>query len=117
MKSFAQVINSFGLGNATEDLQLSFAAMVLGLLAAQQTTEEAVKASIDTLVTDLGAVPEASDELADAEAIQTTLSGLTTAGTTNYFQQALNALSSYRGTPAYAYMKYLLEDKAQKFGS
>lgn len=115
MKSFAQVVNSFNLNNASTPIEVSYAALVLALLAANQTSLESVKGSMDTLVTDLGDVPEAADELTAAEAIQTTLSGLVTAGTSNPFQQVINSLSDYKGSLAYNHLVGLLHERAQSF--
>ena len=115
MKSFAQVANSFNLSNGTTPLEMSYAALVIGLMAANQSSLESVKASVDTLVTDLGSVPEAADELTEAQAIQTTLSGLVTAGTTNPFQQVINSLSAFKGSLAYNHVAQLLHERAQSF--
>lgn len=97
MKSFEQVKNSFQIGNATTQLELSYVAMLLDVLAAQQTALEAI-------VTDLGY--DATEELI----------ALTTAASDNPFAEVLSRLSAYKGTPAYTHLATLLHESAQSFG-
>jgi hypothetical protein len=111
MKSFDQVRNSFGVGNSTTPLELSYAAMLLGVLAAQQTALEAVKADVDTAVTELD-----QDATAELLAAQTAINGLVTEVHANPFAETLSRLSAYKGSPAYTHLETLLHEKAQNFG-